>query len=619
MNVSPMCTFPNENPQSYVKDSSIVPKTKVTDILLDELKYANSHESVLKLVTQHHSMMNQKHVAQAMSMLFEFSKKNPEIFSTLSLKIIHHPAFESLTIQVKKYCRVMDMNEIVDLLKIMSYLEISGKSTIFQMLLQLVRQNINHLELRQVMFLDFILSKCDTSNLAESLKLAMPLVFQLQLGVQMDQENVPHLAELLQFATRNDIPDKYVNNILACLLLQSKNIDVDSAKNILISLIRLPRLELHSRNLLNRIFNIMTQNIDHYSYEVLIRVLNVLKNAVCEKSFSLTFYNEDFLAACTTYTIKHDLGFEKGMQISKLLCNMGYDDVDLLEYISDIIVINPESLNTPFHLLQYVSSLSHANYKPQSFETIKPLILDNPAMDSNKRISWVKCAVELASLDCYSDKLLSKIYTEDFFSGLLDKHNQKIDYIQLLYLHYAVSYFYPSFTNVNTPDYILKGAMDVLKRKEVNNNVASSLELALGGEKYFASNVKIPNGFIIDFMIAYRDGNYPIALNQSNKEKLINFEDLNLESYTKLVWIVGFHKGCYTRNNKKLRGIHSVFLKILEHLNCDVVPISLLEWHKLPSYEKVPYIMNEINLKLNDTSNSSEERIQSNLFQLKMC
>lgn len=235
----------------------------------------------------------------------------------------------------------------------------------------------------------------------------------------------------------------------------------------------------------------------------------------------------------------------------------GYDDVYLLEYISDIIVISPESLNSPFYLLQYVSSLSHANYKPQSFESIKPLILNNPVIDMNKKISWIKFAVELASLDCYSDKILSKIYNEDFSSELLAKQNHKIDYIQLLYLHYAVFYFYPSFKNLNTPDYILKGAMDVLKMKDVDNNIASCLELALGGEKYFASNVKIPSGFIIgelilylwyifvivwlfwwfilvDFMIAYRDGNYPIALNQSPKEKMINIEDLNLECYKKL-------------------------------------------------------------------------------------
>lgn len=209
----------------------------------------------------------------------------------------------------------MDSFEIIEILKILTYFEVPGNSAIFQVLLQLIRRDINRLELKQVMFLDFVLQKSEKTYLSESLKLALPLVFQLQLEEQMDHENIPHLVDLLKYACHHNIPEKHINNILTCLLLQNDNIDMNYIPSIMWSMCTIRHMNSSKQfvKLFPILSNRLASNIYELSYEKIISLINVLRDSIIEMDF---FYNEKLFNAFSNYIIKNDLGFEKGIQIA---------------------------------------------------------------------------------------------------------------------------------------------------------------------------------------------------------------------------------------------------------------------------------------------------------------
>lgn len=211
----------------------------------------------------------------------------------------------------------MEPSEIIEILKILTYFEVPSNSAIFQILLQLIRQNINRLELNQVMFLDFVLEKSEKTHLSESLKLALPLVFQLQLNEQMDHENIPHLIELLKYSCHHDVPEKHINSILTCILLQNENIEPNHIPSIMWSMCTLRNMRNSKQ--FSKLFPILSQRlalkINEVPYEKLIPLINILKVAIIEMD---SFYDANLFDAFSNYVIDNDLGFDKGIQIAVL-------------------------------------------------------------------------------------------------------------------------------------------------------------------------------------------------------------------------------------------------------------------------------------------------------------
>lgn len=221
---------------------------------------------------------------------------------------------------VNRRARALDPNETIEAFKILTYLQIPLSASLNQTLLELLRGHLNQLSLRQVMFLHFLLSKHDTKNhTVDALKLALPLVFQIHLPLEIDTEDFHLLKDMLVYACHHGLPDRCVNNIVTGILLHEK-LSLDDAKIIMWTLteVNCDEEKYPSRALLlEKCFDVLTPNIDALKFEDVLKTLVKMKARVVEKHFE--FYSEKFADAAADFVIKNDLEFEAALLIGRVL------------------------------------------------------------------------------------------------------------------------------------------------------------------------------------------------------------------------------------------------------------------------------------------------------------
>lgn len=192
---------------------------------------------------------------------------------------------------------------------------------IVQTMLQLIRCHINMISVRQIMFLDFLLTKFDAKNhLVDALKLALPLAFQIHLPFEIDNQDMTLLKDMLAYCCTHDLPDRYIDDVVTGLLLHDQRIDAQIAKSIIWSLCQVNCTEevYPTRvQLLHICYDILTQRIDQMTYDEILTTAARIKGRILEKHPE--YYHEQLMDAIASYVVNHELSFEKGLLVARVM------------------------------------------------------------------------------------------------------------------------------------------------------------------------------------------------------------------------------------------------------------------------------------------------------------
>lgn len=200
----------------------------------------------------------------------------------------------------------IETNDTIEALKIISYVGVRSDSTIIQVLLHLLKHDINSLGLRQIMFIDFLLSQLDSSPLVEALKIALPIVFEINLPMKMETDNPALLSEYLFFLSRNGSKEEVLRQVVKALL-QFETFDVKTAKSIVWSICDLELNEMF-QPLLKKAIDCLTVRIDELDFADLGTTLSKIIGRNTKRANY--FYDEVFYDTCGNFVIDKDIGFE---------------------------------------------------------------------------------------------------------------------------------------------------------------------------------------------------------------------------------------------------------------------------------------------------------------------
>ncbi|KAM3959333.1 uncharacterized protein ACR2FA_006633 [Aphomia sociella] len=574
-------------------------RARIPDAVMASLKSAQNTSDLLAAVQAHMPSMTHKHMMQALRSLFELQKSGRYKEDTENL--MKNPAFNVLCQSFKKHAPALDVNEAIEATKVLSYLKVPVDSLIVQTLLQMIRCNINMINIRQIMFLDFLLSRFDTKNhLVDALKLALPLAFQIHLPLELDNQDLPLLRDMLAYSCTHNLPDRCINNIVTGLLLHDQGINAQIAKLIIWSLCQINCTEevYPTRvQLLHICYDILSQRIDDLSYDDVLKTAAKIKGRVLEKHPE--YYHEQLMDTIANYVISHEVNFEKSLLVARVLSRIAHTHLGLVEYLCNLAVSSPVTLaNARTNVLfGFINILSNNNYTPdpdQWLELRRQISL-NPVLDANNAtLPWAKICLELASLGHYEDKLLNRVFSEDFLNEFLARDYNTLDYLQILTLYEAVRTFHND--QILLPSPVLEKAKALYPVHATTSLAEESLARGLGNKECLVKNVVLPNGIVADLMLCLKNG-YPLKLPALPNENKVPIENLHLPPGSLLVCIMNFNQGCFSMNSNRLRGIFQLVLNILEKQGYVPVALNINEWHSAPAHERTPYLMREVGYK----------------------
>lgn len=590
---------------AYVREN--VPATSTSpgtqDILLQNIRSATDSSDVLECVKQHHTIMNNKHVVQALRSIFQLQKSQNSRLS--NGEIVNSPEFNMLAASLKSKLRFLELGDQIECLKILSYLRIPATSKIVQILLQLISKQVNDLNLQQITFLDFVMRDFKPTPLVKALKIALPIVFEANLKLKCDYNNVQHLTELLMFASKKAVSESSFNLILSSLLNQRSNIDLKSAKSIVRSLCDTKTTSDHHKLLLHQALDIVTDSIDRCTFHELELLLTKLLNKFLE-DFEF-FYHEEFVNSCGNFIVDKDCGFEQGIWILKKICRFNHTNLRLLDYMADQLLKEPWQLEQggANAVITFVNGFSQADYKPQSWEQLKLLVIKCVQQHQDRQeLPWLKIALNLCALDCWDFSLMQKLFKEEFLNAHLARDYNRIDKIQLLLLNQVVEILSPWKDKPCAPQSFISEAIEMNGTHVESFPLLPALKKGLGGSEYVLTAVYTKHGHFIDHVVVMRKGGYPVAVNHDGTEtprtsiaERIYVENLEIPNDSQVVAVFLLAPSAYAINSERVRGTARLFINTLEALNISVVPVLQTVWESLPDSEKIPYIMQNIRIK----------------------
>ncbi|XP_026829702.1 FAST kinase domain-containing protein 2, mitochondrial [Ooceraea biroi] len=568
---------------------------------ISRVKTHTSHElyKTMKMLeeTAAYTNMTLSEAMHVITVLFE-SIKNDRIKDIEG--ITKHSGFIRLCEVLNRHIRVMNTSEIIECLKIFTYIKVSNDSILIQSLLQMIRTTVNDISLRDIIFIVFLLKKMDSTPLRDALLIALPLVFEIQLPTKLDSDDVSMLTSSLQFISQRNINNSEVQNIILTSLREHRNeLNAKMALSILHSLCSMSDLSPIAIEVLYNVQKVLTSNAKELHVRQIIQILHRLLLTIRDnKKHGHRFYNEALIDAFISSALSSNIDFASGVDLLQLLNDLNYVHIPLLEYLAAKCFEQPYLLKGASYtkVFTFIKGFINADYKPVFWDVIRDAILANNMKFVS--ISTIKFALHMIALDCYNPSLLDKVFSYNVNNIPMKDTCAR----ELLLLYQSVKTLYPNYNGSWPSQDLIQHAIDLGTTKPTYS-LRGALELALGGPQYVHNDLKTKLGHHIDHVVIMRKGGYPIAINTIASNKVIYVEDIETPSMSQIILIFNLPDAAYAINSQRLKSTWLLKIKSAEALtNSNTIAINSSSWFKLPEYERVPYLMQAIKLKCEDLS-----------------
>lgn len=226
----------------------------------NQFKWCVSSSQVFEMINNSKSISGHEAV-NALKALCRIDKENKGSIESIKKK----KEFIALCEVIKKELRSLSEGHVIDALKVLLHFDVPVTSIIVESLLQMIRQSLNTLTLEQMSFLHYLLTRVKVKTpLVETLKLALPIVFETQIKTKLDTENIDTMVNALKFLHVSNNRYNEAIHFVVNALKEHSNFKLkhpDHAVDILLTLYNIKDSKKHSE-FSERIQQIIIQNAD---------------------------------------------------------------------------------------------------------------------------------------------------------------------------------------------------------------------------------------------------------------------------------------------------------------------------------------------------------------------
>lgn len=592
------------NPLTIENTSSSKQLQGTSDILEEKLCKTKNFNNLFELITTHCNIMNNKHLSLAFASLFDYAKGQPgkRLFDPYEDKV-----FMQLCNHTMKLINHFTVDEIITIYKTMTYFNIPSTTTIMKSLGQMLRHNVNDLSLAQINFLILLLEKQEATPLIEALQIALPLVLQSQLDLQMDPSNIGEMVNCLKTLTKRNINNSSVEKLTTAI---HQNADKISIREAYLIFTCLAPTQFRSKEineiLLYKSLDILSQNVEALTDKNIIRILSLMKQN--------RIFNKCFIELLSVRAIKERWDLWKLNNLFYICSKYEFVPIDLLNFTAHMIKTHPTDMETDLRisLLTIIEPFALIGYESIEIKDCCKIISQCEEklklFQKNSSSLFLKLNSHLAQLGYHP---VPTVFSESVLSSISEHnslHKIKINFSrELCVIEWATKLVFADYNGPFLPTYIFEEVINRIwkERQQKDYTFESFLSHGLGGDQFFETNVMTKYGHGIDYLIAMRKGNYPIAIKKledteiKSRTKITFAEDLHIPMDSKIIAIIEADDSCFCKNSWQLKGWMKLQLDTLEKIGYLPLMINLENWKKLLDHEKIPYLMREIHAILN--------------------
>ncbi|KAK0182914.1 hypothetical protein PV327_000999 [Microctonus hyperodae] len=573
---------PDEQKHSFMKNS----------LTINKLQACSSQQEVFRFL-ENNKKMDGLEALEVLTKLFEIEKQ--EKFKKSS--IAQTREFAMLCHILKTNIRQLSGENAVQALKILNYFRVPTSTVIVQMILQVIRNSMNSLSIERILFLIFLLSKCQKTPLVEALSIALPIVLESCIESQLDSESVDTSTQLLQHLVNQRYQSKSISTIIN--VLNDSDVSLFTTNHAIKLLTNISKLnpDLAVTELLKKCQQIMINSMKDMTMNDLKSIHKILTENY--RNSDDLFYNENFFEAFSTAVILKDMGFCFAVDTLARFNEFRYANNALLDYIAGkcFECENDSKMFDNKSTTVLLRAIANSGYKPVFWETMKAMMMNENLLGIPHE-QMIKISIYLALLDCYWPALLEKMFTADYTKNQLSAKLQK----KFLFMYNIVKQNYPEYTGPWPSDNLIQ-MFESSSNNPPNCVLKSALECALGGQEYVMTNIKLNMSYYIDNVIMLKKGGLPIAINNSDEAMPSTIEELRPPENCQVILFIRIPRHGYVRNTKRITGLWSLLIQTLKNqTNYTIIPIKGEMWDKISERDQVKYLSEAIRLRSDELS-----------------
>ncbi|XP_047484051.1 uncharacterized protein LOC125035833 [Penaeus chinensis] len=583
-----------------IDDENLLPSQRQkqhSNLLMAEIYACNTAVEVLNLITQHQEVIDSHHTLAVMSRLQVLVENGLETVE----RINSLEEFSTFCHKLWKASRRMEVDEQLSLLKFLCRMKVQSDSKIMQTVLQLLRHSINDLDLRQLIYLDFLLKKLPSTPLSDGLLVAVPVVIENILkNEKVEEFSTKDLSQLLSICVDGRI--NKIGIILQEIYRHGTIISASLGLSILWSLVMMfstdgKRIVLSKEEslvrevLMKECLKSISRDMKSLTQQKIETTLGKLCEARRKKDHCT--YNEHFLNAVAKHAVDDQWDFTAVAHTIRRLYRMNFISEDLVHHMVHQVLQNPEGvIRSKVHVLPLLIALGGCELQHLNQRQAVDVLVDHEQIrikeENYFKRPWIKLAVELLSLDYHHMQLLELLTNQDFLEVYMSTKKVPLsEYKILLRIHQALVTF--GQNSLQIPEkYLQKARTFARERPPSKSDLRVRLHQILNNPDHLVSSVVTNNDIYIDHLLAIDDEGNTVKIEHKKPDAFgnISISSLQIPDNTKRIALMDIGSSHVFGPGYRLKGYIKLEQRILEANGFQVVHIVQPELFCLVSDER---------------------------------
>ncbi|XP_045603661.1 uncharacterized protein [Procambarus clarkii] len=493
-----------------------------SDILLTKIYECQTADEVFDIYKQHREVMNVRHLLTTMRQL------NDLVFQGVEDGAVLHEMedFRDLCHEIYGSARRMEADELIEVLKYLCRLEVSPESKLIQCILQMLKHFINDLEVKQLMFLDFLLKKMPLTALSDALLTAIPILIENCLKPEMLVDySLSELSHLLSICSRGLV--RNIGIILQEIYKRGSITKLSSAMTIIWNLTEM-QTRKGTKSLLTKEDILAREVIMKECLEAVAKDISSLNNQQMETTLTKVYdayekrdvccYNEHFLHAVSKYAVQKQLDFVKVAHLIRKLMRMNYHSEELANYMVELVLSHPQDVpEARVSVMPLLSIMSTCDAPPSGCSDALDILMEHKSMRLNTDDFFKKPLLlivqDLFNLGYCHEGLVNIITNPDTLRIYLSKYSKEdVNHRRLLEVDMALDKLFNSHERV-PKTFVDNGKRLVLNQLPSRSDLKFILHQVLDEPEHLISGVVTDSGIYIDHLLVLDEERHPVLLN----------------------------------------------------------------------------------------------------------